>query len=584
MKRILIGHRGVGKTSLLKRHQEYFKNIPHYDLDSEIEKQVNIPVSNYFEKNGEAIFRQIEKQVFLKLIQQPQFVLSLGAGFDVMLIPKDIEVVFVSRTTDQDGRIFLNRPRLEPQLSALEEYRTRYQKRHVLFQKCANWIYYMPEGIDDFNIIEQKIFTQNYKLNDAYITLTPQDLKNFSQDRQEFQKIELRTDLLTDEQISDFKFANSNKQILLSIRSSTLSDLKSFSYLDFDLHFFDLKYKKHENQFVIVSSHFDQIENGIEALALVPQEYHLKLCPLVNSIVELKAGYHWQQQDPQNRSFLPRSTSGKWLWYRQLSKYWQKINFIKYTQEILDQPSLYDWLKLPDLKPQRWGAVLGQPVYFSRSPLIHQDFFLKQNSFFTKIDISQQDFKEHYLFLHQLGLSYAAVTSPLKEVAYSTLDFKSDTAAYYQSANTLFYYQSQIYGHNTDGDGFGELIKKLDKSSQIAIWGGGGTLKMLKDLLPQAVLFSSQTGEPRQIQSEQITHFDVLVWAAPRTEQTQWPAEGLKFDSVIDLNYTENSMGLEFAVNRKISYISGLEMFNAQAKSQQMYWRSQELKQKNNLI
>ena len=42
MKRVLIGHRGVGKTALLERHQTYFPDIEHFDLDQEIEKRKKI--------------------------------------------------------------------------------------------------------------------------------------------------------------------------------------------------------------------------------------------------------------------------------------------------------------------------------------------------------------------------------------------------------------------------------------------------------------------------------------------------------------------------------------------------------------
>ncbi len=38
MRRVFIGHRGVGKTSLLRRHQGYFPDVAHFDLDAEIEK------------------------------------------------------------------------------------------------------------------------------------------------------------------------------------------------------------------------------------------------------------------------------------------------------------------------------------------------------------------------------------------------------------------------------------------------------------------------------------------------------------------------------------------------------------------
>ncbi|MGZ3692393.1 MAG: shikimate kinase, partial [Pseudobdellovibrio sp.] len=215
-------------------------------------------------------------------------------------------------------------------------------------------------------------------------------------------------------------------------------------------------------------------------------------------------------------------------------------------------------------------------VYFSRSPLAHQTFFKERNSYFTRIDLSADELGEYHSFLILLGLKYAAVTSPLKEKLFSIATVKTKQAEELKSANTLLFANNRLSCHNTDLDGFLALMQTEKPGLPVAVWGGGGTLQMLKQALPNAVLFSSQTGQTREVQSEQITHFKALVWAAPRTAQTQFPSDTLNFESVIDLNYTENSMGLEFAARRKISYISGLEMFKAQAEAQQVFWRAQE--------
>ena len=49
MKKVFIGHRGVGKTNLLVRHSKYFLDIQHFDLDAEIEKLENKTISEIFE-------------------------------------------------------------------------------------------------------------------------------------------------------------------------------------------------------------------------------------------------------------------------------------------------------------------------------------------------------------------------------------------------------------------------------------------------------------------------------------------------------------------------------------------------------
>ena len=48
MKRVLIGHRGVGKSDLLQRHKLYYPEILAFDLDSEIEKFTGKKIADIF--------------------------------------------------------------------------------------------------------------------------------------------------------------------------------------------------------------------------------------------------------------------------------------------------------------------------------------------------------------------------------------------------------------------------------------------------------------------------------------------------------------------------------------------------------
>lgn len=51
-----------------------------YDLDKEIEKEEQCSVVEIFEKKGEAHFREIEKHILKKLIEEKGVVISLGGG------------------------------------------------------------------------------------------------------------------------------------------------------------------------------------------------------------------------------------------------------------------------------------------------------------------------------------------------------------------------------------------------------------------------------------------------------------------------------------------------------------------------
>jgi shikimate 5-dehydrogenase len=252
-----------------------------------------------------------------------------------------------------------------------------------------------------------------------------------------------------------------------------------------------------------------------------------------------------------------------------LAKYFQPLNFIK-SSEVADQPSLYEWLNMPSVRPSSWGAVLGYPVYFSRSPGEQATFFRKRRSFFSKVEIHPDELEDALKFIQQLGCKYMAVTSPLKESVFNLFNDRTEDATRFSAANTVFVNGQSPYVHNTDAEGFKELVKEIKSTDTVAIWGGGGTLKMMQSVLPQAVCFSGQTGLPRtQVSGHQ---FQYLIWAAPRSHKTVLPSDQLVIGKVIDLNYTESSMGLEFAASKKIGYKSGLEMFKVQATAQQKFW------------
>lgn len=568
MKRVFIGHRGVGKSNLLKRHREYFPEVSHFDLDEEIEKTLNLTPAQCFEQHGEAFFREKEKEIFnIITSENKNYVIAVGAGFDPDFIQEGNEVIFVCRITDRDGRIFLNRPRLETGMSALAEYKKRYEERHKKFASRSEFSYQVPEGITGPDVTEALLLNKRFYIADAYYTIQQTDLHNVKDSLSRFKHIELRTDLLYGEQIHDIVKNFPQHSFLVSVRNKIDYDIPAGVTTDFD-------YLYLHDKTDIVSSHSDSIQTGIYQLKEFSGQFHLKLCPLVDSFAEVEKGFKWQQEDPGNRSFLPRSLGGRWLWYRLLSKYFQKLNFVK-SSDVADQPSLYEWLNMPEQRPQKWGAVIGFPVYFSRSPAEHMEFFKKRNSFFCKIEIQPHELVEALKFIRSLGCTYLAVTSPLKEAVFALPSEKSQKAQALRAANTVYYSKDVMRLHNTDTEGFAILVNEIEQDAKVAIWGGGGTLNMMKSALPKAVCFSSQTGLPRS-GAASAQEFDYLIWAAPRSHKTLFPPDSLKFKKVIDLNYTDNSMGLEFAANKNIGYVSGLQMFKAQAAEQQKFWTSLE--------
>lgn len=597
----VVGHRGTGKSELMKRLQLYLagQEIEFVDLDSEIESKSGKPLRELFLEHGEPYFREMERQLFLESLQKAQreMFIVVGAGFDVSSIPESVRVIWVKRTTDLDGRIFLDRPRLNADVSPLEEYAKRAVTREAHFAERADEIYLMPEGIFENHhramAVEKAILTRKLEQVGGVITILPEVLQTEPRWRLFKERFvgsgvgcfELRDDLLTDEQINTIINDLSEETLLFAFRKKAdgleffpseegQDFLTKFSWVDWPLELGDPSgiatiVKKEK---LILSLHDRDRFSDLEKYQHLSA--HLKFAPLVESFHELEKGHLWQQADPANRSFLPSSPTGRWSWYRLLQKGKQTFNFWRESQGTsMDQPSLWAWMMAANQSFQ-FAAVLGDPVYHSYTPLEHSDFFFKKNMSVVAIEIHREEWSQAMPFLERLGMHYAAVTAPHKHAAAKWV--KNPTL---EAVNTLYFDdKSKAWlGASTDEDGFAELIDGVGMVSplqkEIFIWGGGGTLQMIQKLLPHASLFSARTGQPREGTDVAGVMPKILVWAAPRTPQTMMPPQSWQPSMVFDLNYKEDSMGREYAQACGANYESGLRMFVAQAQKQRIFWR-----------
>src|SRR5215475_4422723 len=76
---VLVGMMGAGKTSVGKRLAARL-GLPFVDADSEIEAGARLTVPEIFERFGEAYFRDGERKVIARLLQEGQKVLATGGG------------------------------------------------------------------------------------------------------------------------------------------------------------------------------------------------------------------------------------------------------------------------------------------------------------------------------------------------------------------------------------------------------------------------------------------------------------------------------------------------------------------------
>ena len=77
---VLLGYMGCGKTKIGKSLSKNL-NLKFVDLDHEIESIYSKNITHLFENFGEVRFREIERELLIKLLNKNDaFVLSLGGG------------------------------------------------------------------------------------------------------------------------------------------------------------------------------------------------------------------------------------------------------------------------------------------------------------------------------------------------------------------------------------------------------------------------------------------------------------------------------------------------------------------------
>jgi shikimate kinase len=75
----LVGLMGAGKTSIGRRLAQRL-GLPFIDADAEVETAAGTTIEEIFQRHGEAAFRDGERRVIARLLDQPIHVLATGGG------------------------------------------------------------------------------------------------------------------------------------------------------------------------------------------------------------------------------------------------------------------------------------------------------------------------------------------------------------------------------------------------------------------------------------------------------------------------------------------------------------------------
>jgi shikimate kinase len=142
----LVGLPGSGKTTV-GRQLARGLGLPFEDSDHVIEQRVGCSIRDYFEREGEAAFRDVEEAVIRELTQGPSGVLATGGG--AVLRPANRQclrdagqVIYLRATPD----VLFKRLRHDSQRPLLQvadplgRLRSLFEERDPLYRETAHFI------------------------------------------------------------------------------------------------------------------------------------------------------------------------------------------------------------------------------------------------------------------------------------------------------------------------------------------------------------------------------------------------------------------------------------------------------------
>ena len=142
----LVAMPGGGKSTV-GRHLARQLRQDFVDADSEIERRIGCPIRVFFEREGEARFRDIEQEVIAELTQRPAGVIATGGGAVLReanrrQLRKHCHVFYLRSTPEELFRRLrhdTHRPLLQV-ADPLRRLRDLFRERDALYRQVAHYV------------------------------------------------------------------------------------------------------------------------------------------------------------------------------------------------------------------------------------------------------------------------------------------------------------------------------------------------------------------------------------------------------------------------------------------------------------
>jgi shikimate kinase len=142
----LIGMPGGGKSTVGRQLARHL-NVPFVDSDVEIEKRIGCSIRAFFEREGEARFREVEQEIIAELLCRKDAVVATGGGVVLRdanraVLHDNANVVYLRSTAEELFRRLRHdtrRPLLQV-ADPLRKLRQLYAERDPLYRQTAHFV------------------------------------------------------------------------------------------------------------------------------------------------------------------------------------------------------------------------------------------------------------------------------------------------------------------------------------------------------------------------------------------------------------------------------------------------------------
>ncbi len=241
------------------------------------------------------------------------------------------------------------------------------------------------------------------------------------------------------------------------------------------------------------------------------------------------------------------------------------------------------------------NAVIGYPLEHSLSPAFHNNIYQQQNLNAVMLAFPHQNIAKLVTAIRTFQVGLTAVTMPHKQTIIPFLNSVDPVSKKIGAVNTVINRNGKLYGYNTDVVGIAAALAgtKL-KNKKVLILGAGGVARAVAYFLQkqQAEIFcTNRTLSHAQklmkefggkaISQEKIDPLAINViinttplGMYPHLEISPLPSIFIqKHQTVFDLIYNPlETKLLRLAKKRGAKAISGMIMFEAQAREQIRLW------------